>query len=79
MSRNESGSTNSSVNVGEGNVGVDEDELYDIDISHDVLVPTSNDPVSSNSIDSTIYSDLMANITHAEYITDRVIYSYPHN
>ena len=77
MSRNESGSTNSFVNVGEGNVGVDKDGLYDIDISHDVLVPTLNDPISS--IVSAIYSDLMTNITHAEYITDRAIYSYPHN
>lgn len=59
------------LDIGEGNVGIGDDGVYDVDIPHDLLIPESDDSIKA--IVEAVYKDMLANLSNSHYFTDRAI------
>ncbi|XP_071712668.1 uncharacterized protein [Rutidosis leptorrhynchoides] len=64
------------LDIGNGDVGDSEDEVFDIEIPQDLLITDLDDPIGS--IISTIYPDYLFNLGNPEYYQQRAILAPTH-
>ncbi|XP_071686861.1 uncharacterized protein [Rutidosis leptorrhynchoides] len=64
------------LDIGNGDVGESEDEVFDIKIPQDLLITDLDDPIGS--IISTIYPDYLFNLGNPEYYQQRAILAPTH-